>query len=79
MSPASITVNSTKNYTISGNSKITGITGLSKSGSSTLIIANGQGGASNDFTGTITINAGTLQVGERHKLYHYRDWTDYEQ
>jgi fibronectin-binding autotransporter adhesin len=60
VSPASITVNASKNYTFGGLSKITGITGLTKSGSGTLILAN----PNNDFTGPIVINAGILQVGD---------------
>jgi autotransporter-associated beta strand protein len=61
--PSSIIVNAGKDYTFSGPSKITGATGLSKSGSGTLILANGSGGTTNDFSGPITINGGILQIG----------------
>ena len=63
--PQAITVNSTKNYTFTGAYKITGAATLTKSGTGTLIVANGASYA-NDFTGGTTINAGggTLQVGD---------------
>jgi fibronectin-binding autotransporter adhesin len=61
VAPGSITVNSTKNYTIGGYGKITGTTGLTKTGTGTLILANMY---ANDYTGTTTINNGTLQVGD---------------
>ncbi|MGA2060921.1 MAG: autotransporter-associated beta strand repeat-containing protein, partial [Thermoguttaceae bacterium] len=64
VSPGQITVNSTKDYTISGQQKITGTAGLTKSGTGKLILANGSSTASNDFSGPIVINAGTLQVGD---------------
>jgi fibronectin-binding autotransporter adhesin len=61
VSPSSITVSSASNYTFSGYYKITGTTGITKSGNGTLIINNS---SANDFTGTVTINNGTLQVGD---------------
>ena len=45
-------------YTISGGGAIVGSTGLTKNGSGTVIIAT-----NNEYSGTTTINAGTLQVG----------------
>jgi autotransporter-associated beta strand protein len=64
--PSSITVtNSTgHDYTFNGSSKITGQTGLAKSGSGKLILNNGSASNMNDFTGPITINAGILQIGD---------------
>ncbi|MHA3775618.1 beta strand repeat-containing protein [Verrucomicrobiota bacterium sgz303538] len=57
--PVSVTLNNfAKNYTITGTKAITGVTGLTKSGSGTLTINN-----TNSFTGTPTINAGTVSVG----------------
>lgn len=50
--------NATKNYTLSGTGKITGTTGLLKSGAGTVTI-----GTANDYTGVTTINGGTLSVG----------------
>jgi autotransporter-associated beta strand protein len=55
VAPASVTNNSTKDYTISGTGKITGIGGLTKLGSSTLTL-----NTSNDYSGTTTVSAGTL-------------------
>ena len=60
VAPGSITVSSTNGYTFSGTGKITGGTGLTKSGTNVLTISNSGG---NDFTGNVTINAGTLKVG----------------
>ena len=57
VSPAVITNNSTVNYTITGAGKISGPGSLVKTGSSTLIITS-----TNDFTGGITVNAGTVQA-----------------
>ena len=56
--PASVTVDSTFNYTITGSGKISGATGLVKSGLGKLTVAT-----NNDNSGTTTINAGALQVG----------------
>jgi fibronectin-binding autotransporter adhesin len=56
--PASITVNSSSDYSFSGTSGwITGGTGLPKSGSGTLTIST-----ANDFTGTVTVAGGTLKI-----------------
>ena len=51
--------NSGEAYTLGGTGKITGNSGLTTFGS--LTIANS---GSNDFTGGITINGGTLQIGD---------------
>jgi fibronectin-binding autotransporter adhesin len=64
--PSSITVSAAKDYKINGYGIITGTTGITKSGSGTLIIANN---VSNDFTGTVAINGGTLQVGDGSTWY----------
>ncbi len=59
LNPSSITMNnSAKTYTFAGNGGITGNSGINMSGS--LTIANS---GLNDFAGGITINAGTLQIG----------------
>lgn len=61
LQPSSISVSSsTNNYTITGSAGnfISGSTGLSKSGTSTLIL-----NAANTYTGATTVNAGTLQIG----------------
>jgi autotransporter-associated beta strand protein len=60
LAPGSITVNSTNSYTFSGTGKITDGTGITKSGTNVLTISNTGG---NDYTGTVTVNAGTLKVG----------------
>ncbi len=62
VAPASITVdNSSKPYKFNGFGKITGSTGLTKSGTGTLTLANL---VANDYTGATTVNAGILQVGD---------------
>ena len=59
--PAGTTVsNSSVNYTFGGAGKLSGGGGLTKQGSGTLIITNTGG---NDFSGSITVSGGTLQVG----------------
>jgi autotransporter-associated beta strand protein len=60
LGPSAITVNSDSNYVFTSSGKITGLTGLAKSGSGTLTITNTGG---NDFTGAINITAGTLKAG----------------
>ena len=57
--PSVLTNNSTTNYTISGLGKISGSANIVKLGSSTLTISN----MPNDFTGNITILAGTVKSG----------------
>jgi autotransporter-associated beta strand protein len=59
VSPASVSVNSsTNNFTFQGNGGVTGSASLTKAGGSTLTILTNNG-----YTGTTTINAGTIQVG----------------
>jgi len=59
LAPGSITVNSsTGDYTFAGSGSIGGTTGLVKSGSSALTI-----NTANSFTGSTTLNAGTLTLG----------------
>jgi len=54
--PFSVTAsNSTRNYTISGSGKITGPTGVTKSGSGNFTLAT-----TNTYTGATVINGGTL-------------------
>jgi|GEM_PF-1662093 len=62
LTPTTATVNNnTKTYTFTGSGKLSGATSLLKQGPGTLVIANTGG---NDYTGTTTITAGTLQVGD---------------
>jgi autotransporter-associated beta strand protein len=56
--PFSTLVNATANYTFSGPGKISGSTGLVKSGTGTLAIAT-----ENDYIGGTTVLGGTLQIG----------------
>jgi fibronectin-binding autotransporter adhesin len=59
--PTSITVsNISKTYTFSGTGYLTGSMDLTKDGSGTLILDNS---TSNNFTGGVSIDAGTVQVG----------------
>ncbi len=65
VSPNAIAVdNSVLAYTLQGAGKITGPTGLTKSGSGTLTLAN----TGNDFTGTTSVTAGTLALGVANAL-----------
>jgi autotransporter-associated beta strand protein len=61
--PGSVTVNSSNNYTFSGTGSISGGSAmtLNKSGAGTLFLINTGG---NNFGGGITINSGTLQIGD---------------
>ncbi|HVM51512.1 MAG TPA: autotransporter-associated beta strand repeat-containing protein [Candidatus Acidoferrum sp.] len=57
--PATVTVNnSAVNYAFSGSGKITGGTGITKSGTGILAFTDGN----NDFTGPVTVTGGTLAV-----------------
>ena len=56
--PASVTVNSTGNYEISGSGKISGSAGITKDGSGVLTLST-----LNDYSGDTVINAGTLALG----------------
>ncbi|MCX6879523.1 MAG: autotransporter-associated beta strand repeat-containing protein [Verrucomicrobia bacterium] len=59
LAPGGVNVNnSTKNYTFTGPGKLTGPTGLTMNGTGILTVLT-----ANDFTGTTTLNAGTLQLG----------------
>jgi autotransporter-associated beta strand protein len=55
--PASVTFNATKSYTLSGNGRISGFGTLTKTNSGTLTIL-----ATNDFAGPTVIAGGTLSV-----------------
>jgi autotransporter-associated beta strand protein len=59
LSPASVTVNATKNYTFSGTGKISGTTGIAKTNSGTLTIST-----VNDYTGATTIQGGVLSISQ---------------
>lgn len=61
LSPGGITAsNNSRAYTFAGTGALVGSGGLTKSGSSTLVVANS---GTNQFSGSIVINAGTLQFG----------------
>ncbi len=57
VAPAAVQVDSTNDYTFTGDGDITGTAGLTKSNSGRLIILN-----TNDYTGVTTISGGTLSV-----------------
>jgi len=59
--PSSITVNGTQNYTITGSAGnfISGLGGLTKSGTSTLVL-----NAPNTFSGATAVTSGTVQIGD---------------
>ena len=57
LTPASVTVDATVSYTLTGAGKITGTGGLTKTNSGTLTILT-----TNDFTGATVIGGGTLSV-----------------
>jgi autotransporter-associated beta strand protein len=61
VSPATVTVNASGNYTLGslgGTGKITGIASLTKTNTGTLTLLT-----ANDYTGGTTINGGAIQVG----------------
>jgi autotransporter-associated beta strand protein len=60
LAPTAVTVNSASNYTFSGSGKLTGLTGLTKTGNGTLTVGNTGG---NDYAGPVTIPAGVLKAG----------------
>ncbi|MFO1487825.1 MAG: autotransporter-associated beta strand repeat-containing protein [Verrucomicrobiota bacterium] len=55
--PGSVTVNSSSAYSLTGNGKIGGSTGLTKSGGGTFSI-----GTTNDYTGITALNGGTVSI-----------------
>jgi autotransporter-associated beta strand protein len=57
VSPGIVVNNTNKNYTLAGSGRITGITGLYKTGPGTLTILT-----SNDFNGTVIVDGGVLAV-----------------
>lgn len=58
LSPASITVDATKNYTLSGTGSFSGDATLAKDGSGTLTLSS-----ANSHTGGTTVRAGTVTLG----------------
>jgi autotransporter-associated beta strand protein len=60
LTPASITLNNSATYTFGGTGRLSGTGNLLMSGAGSLVITNS---GSNDFTGTITVSSGLLQVG----------------
>ena len=65
LAPGAITVGSTNAFTFSGTGKLTGTTGLTKTGTNVLTLSNTGG---NDYTGTVTINSGTVKAGSATAL-----------
>ena len=64
VAPTSMTnISSVNQFIISGSGKITGATGITKQGASTLTL-----NTTNDFLGTVTINGGTLKAGNSSAL-----------
>ncbi|MGC3956845.1 MAG: autotransporter-associated beta strand repeat-containing protein [Verrucomicrobiota bacterium] len=61
VAPAAMTVNSSVNYTLTGSGALTGGMGLTKSGTGRLTVANM---GANTFSGSTTISAGSLQLGD---------------
>lgn len=61
--PASVTVDSAKNYTFSGTGMLSGGATLAKAGSGTLVISS-----ANTFTGGTTIHAGTVSIANAAAL-----------
>jgi autotransporter-associated beta strand protein len=69
LSPVTVTVNnSVTNYVFSGNGRISGATSVTKSGTGTLVIDNT---GNNDFSGGLTVNSGTVQIGNNDTLGSY--------
>jgi autotransporter-associated beta strand protein len=58
LSPFSVKVDANTGYTFSGPGKITGTTGIIKSGTGTLVLAS-----DNDYSGGTVVTGGTLQLG----------------
>ena len=65
VNPVAINVSGARDYTFDGTGRITGSGGLVKNGAGTLTIANT---GANDFTGPVTINAGTIKIGAAYAL-----------
>ena len=61
LTPGSLTVdNSSTDYTFGGPGKLSGATGLLKTGTRKLTLSQSGG---DDFTGSVTVDGGTLQIG----------------
>ena len=58
LQPASVTVNASKNYTLSGNGNLAGGMALTKTNSGTFTV-----NTTNTFTGGVNLNAGTVSLG----------------
>ncbi|MCX6874661.1 MAG: autotransporter-associated beta strand repeat-containing protein [Verrucomicrobia bacterium] len=63
VAPSSVTVNATKHYILTGSGGLTGAATLTKSNSGTLTLSS-----ANTYTGTTTINGGTLSFGSAGSL-----------
>ncbi len=66
--PLSVTVDAGKDYTFTGSGKISGATGLTKTGTGTLTISNSSG---NDYTGDTAISNGVLRLGASAAVQAY--------
>ena len=64
VTPSAIIFDHATDYLVTGSKKITGLTGIAKTGSGTLTISN----TGNDYTGTTAINGGTLAISGAGKL-----------
>lgn len=63
LSPSSVTVSNTSGYTFSGSGRLSGTTSLTKQGSSSLTVTT-----SNDFSGLILVEDGTLLINNASAL-----------
>jgi len=61
VSPNGMTVNANNNYVFTGSGGISGVGGITKSGTGKMVLANS---GLNDYSGTTAINDGTLQIGQ---------------
>ncbi|HBO45623.1 MAG TPA: hypothetical protein DD670_17190, partial [Planctomycetaceae bacterium] len=63
LQPGSVLVNAARDYTFAGTGLLGGTTGITKSGTGTLRINN-----ANTFSGVVTVNTGTVQLGNAAAL-----------
>ena len=65
VAPGSLNVSTSNVYTFTGSGSITGLTGLTKSGSGKLVLANSGG---NDYSGGTNLQGGTIVLGGNNVL-----------